>query len=299
MGFEALNVYQSYELWQKALLEDYKIVLAFTSNAISCGLRDIIAELCRYKLVDFVITTGGGLEEDVIKSEYSIKIAPIVHKNTEDDTFLYEAGVNRTQNLYFPNDGYVFFQSFIKALFNKRPELKHTTVRTLAAALGSELNCDRSYLRWCSVNNIDVIAGGVEDCAIGDYFAVTNFKSEKDKNLILNCGETLTDYLKFLLKDRRKVCVIALGGGFVKHMAMNGCIPRGGADIAIYMNNEPFYTGSNAGADPSEAVSWGKLKPANSSQSVKVFGDFLLPFYLVASSILKKYSYFRTKNKYA
>ena len=286
LGFEASNVYRAYELWSKAIKENYKIVLGFTSNAISCGLRDIIANLCRAKLVDLIFTTGGGIEEDVMKSVIPAKLC----LKPASDSNLYEAGINRTQNLYFTNDSYVFFESFLKQLYEEYPSLKNTTVKQLIKQIGKKTECPSSFLHWCYVNQIPVLAGGVEDCAIGDYLAIQNFKVKNDitKEIILNCAYTLTDYLDFLYQDNRKVLVVILGGGFVKHMIMNGCIARGGADSAIYMNNEPFYTGSNCGAPISEAISWGKLKSSGFSESVKVHGDYLLPFYLVASEILKK-----------
>lgn len=286
LGFEASTTYKAYDLWQTALRDNYKIVLGFTSNAISCGLRDLIALLCKYNLVHLVVTTGGGLEEDLIKS----KVPARIHTQKLTDEHLYEVGVNRTQNLYFFNDGYVYLESFLKKLFAETPALNSTTVKELTAILGGNIKSESSYLHWCYVNKIPVLAGGVEDCAIGDYYAIQNFKTKDDraKGLTLNSAYTLTDYLDFLFADDRKICTIILGGGFVKHFIMNGCIARGGSDCAIYLNNEPFYTGSNCGAPPAEAVSWGKLKVQGLKHSVKIHGDFLLPFYLMASEILKK-----------
>lgn len=34
---------------------------------ISCGLREIIRFLCEHKMVDAIVTTCGGLEEDIMK----------------------------------------------------------------------------------------------------------------------------------------------------------------------------------------------------------------------------------------
>eukprot|EP00345_Euplotes_harpa_P009943 CAMPEP_0168333992 /NCGR_PEP_ID=MMETSP0213-20121227/9963_1 /TAXON_ID=151035 /ORGANISM="Euplotes harpa, Strain FSP1.4" /LENGTH=165 /DNA_ID=CAMNT_0008338473 /DNA_START=28 /DNA_END=521 /DNA_ORIENTATION=- len=43
------------------------IFLGYTSNMISCGMRDIIRYLCQHKMVDCIVTTTGGIEEDFIK----------------------------------------------------------------------------------------------------------------------------------------------------------------------------------------------------------------------------------------
>jgi len=43
------------------------IFLGYTSNMISSGVREVIRYLCQHKLVDVIVTTAGGIEEDFIK----------------------------------------------------------------------------------------------------------------------------------------------------------------------------------------------------------------------------------------
>jgi len=58
---------------------------------------------------------------------------------------------------------------------------------------------------------------------------------------------------------------------------------RNGADYAVYINNSQEFDGSDAGALPDEAISWGKILP--NAESVKVFGDATILFpILVAES---------------
>ena len=44
-----------------------KIFLAYTSNLISAGVREHIRYLVEHRLVDVLVTTAGGVEEDLIK----------------------------------------------------------------------------------------------------------------------------------------------------------------------------------------------------------------------------------------
>ncbi|GKC40317.1 putative deoxyhypusine synthase [Tanacetum coccineum] len=44
-----------------------KIFLGFTSNLISSGVRDIIRYLVQHHMVEVIVTTAGGIEEDLIK----------------------------------------------------------------------------------------------------------------------------------------------------------------------------------------------------------------------------------------
>ena len=43
------------------------IFLGYTSNLVSCGMREVIRYLCEHKMVDVIVTTAGGVEEDLIK----------------------------------------------------------------------------------------------------------------------------------------------------------------------------------------------------------------------------------------
>ncbi len=44
-----------------------KIFMGFTSNMISCGVRETIRFLAQNRCVDVMVTTAGGIEEDFMK----------------------------------------------------------------------------------------------------------------------------------------------------------------------------------------------------------------------------------------
>lgn len=81
-----------------------------------------------------------------------------------------------------------------------------------------------------------------------------------------------------IVRDIRKINTIALkakragmiilGGGVVKHHIANACLMRNGAESAVYINTAQEFDGSDAGARPDEAVSWGKIKA--DAESIKV-----------------------------
>ncbi len=61
---------------------------------------------------------------------------------------------------------------------------------------------------------------------------------------------------------------------------------RNGADYAVYINTGHEFDGSDAGARPDEAVSWGKIRL--NSQSVKVCVDATLVFPLIVAETFAK-----------
>lgn len=66
----------------------------------------------------------------------------------------------------------------------------------------------------------------------------------------------------------RKTGMIILGGGLPKHHIYNANMMRNGADFAVIINTAQEFDGSDSGAQPDEAVSWGKIR--GSAKSIKV-----------------------------
>jgi len=77
--------------------------------------------------------------------------------------------------------------------------------------------------------------------------------------------------------------VIILGGGIVKHHILNANLMRNGANWSVFINTGHGFDGSDSGADPDEAVSWGKLRM--DSKPVKIFAEATLVFpWIVAAT---------------
>lgn len=61
---------------------------------------------------------------------------------------------------------------------------------------------------------------------------------------------------------------------------------RNGADYAVYINTAQEFDGSDSGAHPDEAVSWGKIKM--NASPIKVCGDATILFPLIVSQTFAK-----------
>src|SRR3989344_4969569 len=64
LGLQASNLAAACELLKQAKSDKCEIFLSFTSNIISSGLREIVAQLCREKAISGIITSTGSVEED-------------------------------------------------------------------------------------------------------------------------------------------------------------------------------------------------------------------------------------------
>lgn len=72
----------------------------------------------------------------------------------------------------------------------------------------------------------------------------------------------------------------------MKHHTCNANLMRNGAEYTVFINTGQEFDGSDAGASPDEAISWGKIK--SHSHPVKVCADATLVFPLIVSQTFLK-----------
>ena len=80
--------------------------------------------------------------------------------------------------------------------------------------------------------------------------------------------------------------MIILGGGLIKHHICNANLMRNGADFSLFVNTGQEFDGSDSGARPDEAISWGKIRL--NANPVKIYGDSTMIFPLLVSQTFAK-----------
>ncbi|ELU10093.1 hypothetical protein CAPTEDRAFT_1610 [Capitella teleta] len=233
-----------------------KIFLGFTSNMTSSGVRDTIRYLCQHNMVDCVVTTAGGVEEDFIKCLAPTYVGDFNLKGKD----LRLNGINRIGNLLAPNDNYCKFEDWIMPILNamlkeQQEEGAMWTPSKMIARLGKEIDNPDSIYYWCYKNNIPVYSPALTDGSIGDMLYFHSFK-----NPGLHTG------------------MVIIGGGLIKHHIANANLMRNGADFSVYVNTAQEFDGSDSGARPDEAVSWGKIKITATPVKVYLEDYVICPF---------------------
>jgi deoxyhypusine synthase len=237
-------------------------------------------------MAHFLVTTTGALEEDIIKTHGNF-----LHGSfNADGKWLREKGVNRSGNIFIPNERYIWFEKFMKPVLKKlyteqKKKGKMVDSVEFVKALGKEIdgkkNCKESFTYWAYKNKIPLLCVPLADGAIGDHIYL--FKKEHPDFGIELSKELEVIYDTILTAD--KVGAIILGGSVPKHHIMNACMLREGADYTVYINTAHEGEGSNAGANPEEAKSWGKAMP--NSDEVKVWGEASIIFPIIVAAAFK------------
>ncbi|XP_031144036.2 deoxyhypusine synthase-like [Sander lucioperca] len=254
------------------------IFLSYTSNLISSGLRETIRYLAEHKMVDVLVTTAGGIEEDLMKCFSPTYIGGFTMSGKD----LYEKGHNRAGNTLIPQENYVKFHKWMPPILKQMLLEQNTqgvcwTPSKMIHRLGKEINNPESVYYWAYKNNIPVFCPALTDGAIGDELFV--FSSE-NPGLKLDIVEDISK-LNSLAIAANSTGMIILGGGVAKHQVCNANFWRNGADYAVYVNTAQEFDGSDSGGSPDEAVSWGKIKV--DAKPVKVCADASIIFPLLVA----------------
>ncbi|GAA5874631.1 hypothetical protein JCM16303_002930 [Sporobolomyces ruberrimus] len=264
------------------------IFLGYTSNLVSSGLREIIRFLVQHNYVSCLVTTAGGIEEDLIKCLGPTFLAPKGEFN-QDGAGLRRRGLNRIGNLLVPNDNYCKFEDWVMPILDKMVEEQEGTERVrwtpskVIDRLGKEIDDETSILYWAHKNQIPVFCPALTDGSLGDMMYFHTYKTETPLNVdIVGDIRRLND----LSIKSKKAGMIILGGGVCKHQIANSMLFRNGADFSVYINTGQEFDGSDSGARPDEAVSWGKIKI--DGESVKVYADATLVFPLIVAGTFGK-----------
>lgn len=276
-GFQATNLARGIEIIGRMRKEGATVFLTFTSNMVASGLRGLFSEMCRQKLVDVIITAGGSLDHDLIRSEKKYLLGDFVM----DDAELHRKGTNRIGNILVPNECYVYLEEFMQGVFGELYERQKTVSPSeIAEAIGKKTKSD-SFLHWCSKNKIPVFCPGITDSAIGlqSYF----FK-QKNRDFAIDVTKDMNALAQIPL-NARKTGGIILGGGISKHHAIGVNLLRGGFDYAVYVTTSSPWDGSLSGARTNEGISWGKIK--EKANHVTIDSDATIAFPLMISGFLE------------
>ena len=282
-GFQAMHLSKGIDLLQEGLAwrgekgEKPFVCLSFTSNAVSCGLREHIRFLVEHKLVDLLVTTCGAIEEDIMKS-----MVPMFTGNfRRDDKQLRMQQINRIGNLIIPNENYCKFEDFFVPIVKEMKEDQKNknmiyTPSMVIDKMGENIKCEKSILHWSHKNNIPIFCPAITDGAVGD---VLYFQDYKDGGFIIDVAKDFTK-MSHLIKANlhRKRGALLLGGGIAKHHVLFTNARYGGLDFSFYVNTSFESDGSDSGASPSGDKTDNKI--AKGGKAIKVFSEFslVMPF---------------------
>lgn len=201
---------------------------------------------------------------------------------------LRKKGINRIGNLLVPNRNYCQFEDWMTPLLDEmlsEQQSKGTvwSPRTMIWKLGEAIADESSICYWAARNKIPIFCPAITDGSIGDMIY---FHSFKNPGLVVDIAQDIRAINDLATKSRASGMLI-FGGGLVKHHICNANLMRNGANFSVFVNTGQEFDGSDSGAKPDEAISWGKVRADATPVKVHADATLILPL-LVAQTFARE-----------
>src|SRR5437899_1105300 len=273
--------------------KDVTIGLTMAGALTPAGLGGCVLTLMEYGFVDFIVSTGANLYHDMHHA-----LAMTLHRGDFrlDDTRLQEEGVIRIYDILFADkvllDTDAFVRECLKSLPNRpisTSELHHHLgLHLLTVGVRPEYSILAQAAAW----NVPIYTSSPGDSSIGMNVA----RNALDGSLLTLDPLADVNETTAIVHHATRNGVIILGGGSPKNFYLQTQpqlwevlgIQKGGHDYFIQITADAPHWGGLSGATPSEAVSWGKIKPSQLRDTVVIYGDSTIALPLLTAYAISK-----------
>ncbi len=298
-SFQAYNagrINEAARLYAQRMLDpeqDVTICLTIAGAMTPAGVGGGIISLMERGAIDFMVSTGANLYHDI---HYALNFA--LHRGSFklNDPDLHEAGVIRIYDVLFLDEVLLDTDRFLREIFKTFPQQPMSTAE-LHHLIGERLlevgvEPEQSVLAMAAKWNVPIYTSSPGDSSIGMNLA----RHQLDGNALTIDPLYDVHETTAIVQAATRNGVIILGGGSPKNFYLQTQpqlwevlgINKGGHDYFIQITQDAPHWGGLSGATPSEAVSWGKIKPEQLEESVVVYADTTVAFPLIAAYAISR-----------
>jgi deoxyhypusine synthase len=295
-AYNAARLHEAARLFVEKMLapeQDVTIGLTMAGALTPAGLGGCILTLLEYGFVDFIISTGANLYHDIHHA-----LAMTLHRGDFrlDDITLQEKGIIRIYDILFEEkvllDTDAFVRETIKSLPNRPISTSELHYHLGYQLLQAGVKPEYSILAQAAAWNVPVYTSSPGDSSIGMNVARNALEgSLLTLDPLADVNETTA-----IVHHATRNGVIILGGGSPKNFYLQTQpqlwevlgIQKGGHDYFIQITADAPHWGGLSGATPSEAVSWGKIKPDQLKDTVVIYGDSTIALPLLTTYAIGK-----------
>jgi deoxyhypusine synthase len=286
-SFGAGRLAKACDIYERMLRDkECTIFLALSGAVIPAGMRRIVTDLVRQRLVDVIVSTGACMVHDAIEAlgGHHYKGDWIV-----DDHELYKYHIFRIYDIFVAEEDYVTVDYQLAEMYKQiATEKKGESLSSneFAWELGKRLKDPNSILRAAYEEKVPVFLPAVRDSEFG-FIHCLHASQQKNHNILSVDAFKDVPSLCGLCSKSPKNGMIVLGGGVPRNTVQSAAIAsKKGMDYAIVVTMDRPETGGLSGSTLKETVSWGKVK--GDAYKVMVVGDAMIIFPVIVASVMER-----------
>ena len=285
-AFGARRLAHAVDIYEEMLKAKATKFLGLAGALVPAGMRPVLAEMLRLRLVDVLVTTGANLVHDILEAlgeHHYFCCEEERCEGKERDAKLREQGVSRIYDVVVKDSAFAALEDFLHRTFEKLDHSRRYSIRELLTEIGKNIKDEGSILRVAFENGIPVFCPALADSIIGLHAFI--FKQISPLNV--DAFEDLRE-INEIYCNASRAGVVILGGGVPKNFILQTALvaPRGGFDYAIQITTKTPEDGSLSGATLEEAISWGKLR--ENAKAVTVYCDATIALPIIIAALRER-----------
>ena len=275
------------DIYEKMLRDkDCTIFLALSGAVVPAGMRTLITDLIRKKLVDVIVSTGACMVHDAIEA---VGGHHYIGSWAVNDTELYKYHLFRIYDIFVPEEDYVKLDFKLSEMYdNIAAQYKGKTLASneFSWEIGKRLTDKSSILRAAYEENVPIFLPAVRDSEFGFIHWLHSSQQNPKPVLLLDAFKDVPTVCNICAKSPKNGMIV-IGGGVPRNTIQSSALAsKKGLDYAIVITLDRPETGGLSGSTLEETVSWGKMK--GQAGHVMVIGEALMVFPFIVASVTER-----------
>ncbi len=286
-SFGAGRLAAACDVYEKMLRDkECTVFLALSGAIVPAGMRAIVADLIRQRLIDVLVCTGASMVHDTIEA---VGGRHFKGSMVDDDRELYKYHIFRIYDVLVPEEAYVRLDYQLSKIYDEIADARKgeaLSSREFAWELGKRLEDPNSILRSAYEMNVPVFMPAVRDSEFG-FIHWLHSSQQNQRNVLQVDAFKEVPEICGICSSSPKNGMVVLGGGVPRNAVQSAALAsKKGLDYAVVVTMDRPETGGLSGSTLKETISWGKVK--GEADSIMVIGDALMVYPLMVASVKER-----------
>lgn len=280
------RIAEAVDIYSTMINEKATIFLGIAGALIPGGMRRILVDMIRNKMINVIVSTGANITHDIIEAVGGKHIKEVPFKSDKE---LRERSIDRIYDAFVDDESFMKLEDKIRPIFEDiwktrkdENEVLAISTQEIIKLIGERITDENSIVRAAFEENIPIFVPAFCDSVLGLHLWLF---SQMHKVLIDEM-EDLGEIQK-IAWDADKAGAFFLGGGVPKNYIFQSRLMSPKTfDYAIQITMDRVETGGLSGASLDEAISWGKVR--SESKMVTVVADVTIALPLIFGGTLSR-----------
>jgi deoxyhypusine synthase len=215
-SIQARNIYKCANVFKKMLQDKAQptVYLGLAGPLIAAGLRDVIRNMIKLKMVDVVVSTGAIIYQDIYQAR---GFKHYIGNPDADDRILDKLYIDRIYDTYVDDEKFWDTDNWIGKVADTMEPGNYSS-REFIEELGSRLTDEDSIVRTAYKNGVPIFAPALNDSSIGIGLTGHYHKCKRNKIPGVHIDSIQDNYeITQTIVSSKKTAAIYIAGGVPKN----------------------------------------------------------------------------------